>query len=228
MTVVQPEGYLALPETRQGPGVLVLHAWWGLNHFFQDLCKQLAREGFVTFAPDLYHGRLATTIVEAEHLSNTLKEQSAHADIHTAIEYLQSLEAVTSTSLGVVGFSLGAYFALGVSRERPKDVRAVVLFYGTTGTRSGDYASAQAVYLGHFAESDEWESTSDVKRLEQQLRAAHRPVTFYTYAGTGHWFFEKDRADAYHQKAAKVAWQRTVAFLRTTLAPSVDKVRSPH
>lgn len=224
MTLVQPEGYLALPETSKGPGVLMLHAWWGLNRFFKDLCEQLAREGFVAFAPDLYHGQLATTIAEAEHLSNTLKEESARADVHTAIEYLQSLEAVTSTTLGVIGFSLGAYFALGLSRERPKDVGAVVLFYGT-GPR--DYASAQAAYLGHFAEADRFESPSDVKRLEEQLRAAHRPVTFYTYPGTGHWFFEKDRADAYHQKAADLAWQRTVAFLRTTLAPSADAVRSP-
>ncbi len=217
MRVVQPEGYLALPATRKGPGVLVLHAWWGLNPFFKDLCDRLAREGFVAFAPDLYHGQLATTIAEADHLSNALKEESARADIHTAIEYLQSLDAVTSTGLGVVGFSLGAYFAVRVSCDRPKDVKAVVLFYGTG---SGDYASAQAAYLGHFAETDEYESPSDVKRFEEQLRAAHRQVTFHTYAGTGHWFFEKDRADAYHQKAAELAWERTVAFLRTTLAPS--------
>jgi carboxymethylenebutenolidase len=219
MTIVQPEGYLALPKTGTGPGVLVLHAWWGLNPFFKDLCKRLAREGFVAFAPDLYHGQLATTIAEAEYLRDRLKQKSAQADIHTAIEYLRSLEAVTSTTLGVVGFSLGAYFALGVSCERPQDISAVVLFYGT---RSGDYASAQAAYLGHFAESDEWESTSSVKRLEQRLRAAHRPVTFYTYAGTSHWFFEEDRVDAYHAQAARLAWQRTVAFLHTTLAPSVD------
>jgi carboxymethylenebutenolidase len=224
MTVGQPEGYLAVPETRKGPGVLVLHAWWGLNPFFKDLCNQLAREGFVVFAPDLYHGKLATTIEEADHLSNTLKEESARADIDSAIEYLQSLEAVTSSALGMVGFSLGAYYAIRASCDRPKDIKAVVLFYGTG---SGDYASAQAAYLGHFAETDPYESPSDVKRFEEQLRAAHRPVTFHTYAGTGHWFFEKDRADAYQQKAAELAWERTVAFLRTTLAPSKDKVRSP-
>lgn len=68
MTDVQPEGYLAFPKTRTGSGVLVLHAWWGLNPFFQDLCKRLARGGFVAFAPDLYHGQLATTIAEAERL----------------------------------------------------------------------------------------------------------------------------------------------------------------
>ena len=62
MTEIQPDGDLALPKSRAGAGVLVLHAWWGLNVFFQDLCKRLAREGLVAFAPDLYHGHVATTI----------------------------------------------------------------------------------------------------------------------------------------------------------------------
>lgn len=217
MTVVQPDGYLALPETGKGPGVLVLHAWWGLNPFFKNLCERLAREGFVAFAPDLYHGRIAATIEEAEHLSDQLSQKQANADIDNAIEYLHDQQAVSSSTLGVMGFSLGASFALGVSRERPQDIRAVVLFYGT---RPGDYASAQAAYLGHFAESDEYEPASGVKELEMGLRSAHRPATFYTYPGTGHWFFEEDRAEAYNAQAARLAWQRTVEFLRMTLAVS--------
>jgi carboxymethylenebutenolidase len=214
MTIVQPDGYLALPKDGRGPGVLVLHSWWGLNPFFQDLCQRLAGEGFVAFAPDLYHGRLATTIAEAERLSDGLEEESARADIYAAIDYLQSLGAVTGTTLGMAGCSLGAYLALGVSCERPQDIGVVVLFYGT---RPGDYSSAQAAYLGHFAESDEWEPTTNVEQLERQLRAAHRPVTYYTYPGTGHWFFEQDRPDAYRAEAAELAWKRTVEFLQTQL-----------
>jgi len=219
MTIVQPDGYIALPETGTGPGILVLHAWWGLNPFFKDLCRQLAHEGFVAFAPDLYHGELATIAEGAEHLRDRLEEKQARADIDNAIKYLQSLQAVSSTTLGVIGFSLGAYFALEASRERPQDIRAVVLFYGTS---SGDYTPAQAAYLGHFAESDEWEPASGVEELEKRLRSANRPVTFYTYPGTGHWFFEEDRADAYNVQAAQLAWQRTVEFLRTVFASKVD------
>jgi carboxymethylenebutenolidase len=121
---------------------------------------------------------------------------------------------VNGPTLGVVGFSLGAYFALGLARERPQQIGAVVLFYGT---RPGDDTSARAAYLGHFAETDEFEPAASVEQLEQQLRQAHRPVTFYTYPATGHWFFEQDRPDAYNPAAAELAWQRTVAFLRSTL-----------
>jgi carboxymethylenebutenolidase len=101
-----------------------------------------------------------------------------------------------------------------LSVEYPEVFAAVVVFYGTRG---GDYAPAQAAYLGHFAESDEWVAASGVKALQKALRAANRPATFYTYPGTGHWFFEADRPDAYQADAAELAWQRTVEFLRAQL-----------
>jgi carboxymethylenebutenolidase len=57
-----------------------------------------------------------------------------------------------------------------------------------------------------------------VRTLEEEIRAAGRPVTFYHYPGTGHWFFEQDRPAAYHADAAGLAWERTLAFLQQTLA----------
>jgi carboxymethylenebutenolidase len=54
--------YVALPDGGTGPGVIVLHAWWGLNDFFQRLCDRLAQEGFVAAAPDLYNGAVASTL----------------------------------------------------------------------------------------------------------------------------------------------------------------------
>ena len=112
--------------------------------------------------------------------------------------------------LAVIGFSLGAYYALDLSVADPDHVRQVVLFYGTG---PGDFSRAQAEYLGHFADTDPYESKEYVDGLEATLRSAGRPATFYHYAGTGHWFFEPDRKDAFNQAAATPAWQRTLAFL---------------
>lgn len=209
-----PQGYLALPADGKGPGLLVLHAWWGLNGFFRNLCDRLAREGFVAFAPDLYHGETATTIGEAERLRGKLKQKRVAADLAEGVDFLAGREEIAGQALGVIGFSLGAYYALGLSLDRPKLVRAVVVFYGTRG---GDYESARAAYLGHFAETDDWVAASGVKKLERALRAAGRPVSFYTYEATGHWFFEKDRSEAYRQEAARLAWERTITFLREHL-----------
>jgi carboxymethylenebutenolidase len=214
MRVSNPEGTLELPAGGSGPGVLVVHAWWGLNDFFKALCKRLAQEGFVAFAPDLYGGKIAGTIEEAKRLRSTLKSKQAGQALVDAVEYLQGQKAVSGAGLGLVGFSLGAYFGLGLSRDRPRDVRAVVIFYGTRG---GDYTKAKAAYLGHFAEADDWEPAAGVHALEKALREAGRPVSFHTYPGTGHWFFESDRPDAYDAAAAKLAWRRTTKFLHDTL-----------
>ncbi len=210
----EQNGCLAVPPGGKGPGVLVLHAWWGLNGFFRELCERLAREGFVAYAPDLYHGKTADTVEEAERLRAKLNRKQVPLEIAAAGEHLLTVEAVQGQALGVIGFSLGAYYALGLSAERPQAVRAVVAFYGT---RRQDYAVAQASYLGHFAEHDPYVSASGLKDLEKSLRKAGRPASLYTYPGTGHWFFERDRADAYSPAAAELAWQRTVEFLGSAL-----------
>ena len=117
--------------------------------------------------------------------------------------------------LAVIGFSLGAYYALDLAAADPEHIRSVVIFYGTGG---GDFSSSRAAYLGHFAENDEFEPQSNVDDLEESLRRAGRPVTFYRYSGTGHWFFEPDRPQAYNQAAASLAWDRTLAFLKSSTA----------
>jgi len=66
MTYSQPEGFLAVPPTGSGPGLLVLHAWWGLNDTMKAFCRRLAESGFAAFAPDLYHGKVADTTPAAD------------------------------------------------------------------------------------------------------------------------------------------------------------------
>jgi carboxymethylenebutenolidase len=206
-------GYLAMPERGEGPGVLVLHAWWGLNDTIRAVCTRLAEAGFVAFAPDLYHGKVADTIADAETLGSALDSNhlQAKAEIADAIRFLSERAGQADRGLAVIGFSLGAYYALDLAAAAPEHIRSVVIFYGTGGD---DFSSSRAAYLGHFAENDEFEPQSNVDSLEQSLRRAGRPVTFYSYSGTGHWFFEPDRPQAYNQAAASLAWERTLAFLR--------------
>src|SRR5205809_8008482 len=82
-------GYLAVPKTGSGPGVLVLHAWWGLNDFFKGLCDRLATAGFVAFAPDLYGGATASTRDGAKALMSKLGEKAASEDIVRSVKALQ-------------------------------------------------------------------------------------------------------------------------------------------
>jgi carboxymethylenebutenolidase len=214
MTEQQQNHYMAVPPSGRGPGVLVLHAWWGLNDFMRDFCQRLAREGFVALAPDLYHGKIARTIAEAEQLSSNMDQQVTATDILSALESLRRLPAVAGSGLGTIGFSLGGYWALWLAQQKPQDIRAVTVFYGTGHE---DHDESTAAYQGHFAANDPYEPESAVQELEKGLMLVKRPTSFYTYEQTGHWFFEQDREDAYNAPAAQLAWERTVAFLHERL-----------
>jgi carboxymethylenebutenolidase len=213
MDHLQPQGFLAIPQTGKGQGVLVLHAWWGLNDTIKAFCNRLAECGFVAFAPDLYHGKVAVNIADAEAFGRDLdtKFLQAKAEIADAVLFLNEQADQNDHGLVVIGFSLGVYYALDLAAADPEHIRTVVIFYGTG---DGDYSSSRASYLGHFAEHDEFEPDANVDSLEAALRHAGRPVSFYRYGGTGHWFFEPDRLQAYNQEAANLAWERTLTFLK--------------
>jgi len=208
--------YLAVPERGTGAGVLVLHAWWGLTPIFTDVCDRLAAAGFVALAPSLFSGgATAVTIAEAEALRDAHDEATVvEPVVLAAAEQLRELPAVTGSKIGVIGFSLGAYWALHLSQVRPDDVAAVVTIYGTD---DGDYSTARAAYLGHFAEHDDFEPLEVVRALEEKIGAAGLEVTFHVYPGTGHWFVEPNQPDVYNAAAAELVWDRTLAFLKAQL-----------
>jgi carboxymethylenebutenolidase len=212
--------YLAVPETGSGPGVLVLHAWWGLTQPFQQICDRLALAGFVALAPDLYHGKTATTVEEAKALAAALNqdEERARGDIAGAVQVLRQHHANKLANgrgkLALVGFSLGGAYAFDTSVRMSEEIAAVVTFYATYPGL--DYGRAKAAYLCHFAEDDPFEPAESVTEMKQDLQAAGRPVTCFTYPGTKHWFFEENRPE-YDPEAARVAWERTIAFLHQQL-----------
>src|SRR5438270_10716496 len=205
MPNTQPDGYLALPAAGGGSPVLVLHAWWGLNDTIKSVCTRLAESGFVAFAPDLYHGQVADTVAGAEALGKALDSNhlQAKAEIAAATMFLNERVGADNRGITVMGFSLGANYALDLAAADPEHIHSVVLFYGTG---DGDFSNSQAAYLGHFAEHDEFEPQSNVDQLAAYLRRAGRPVTFYIYPGTAHWFFEPDRPQ-YNPAAANLAWE---------------------
>jgi carboxymethylenebutenolidase len=204
----------SLPTSLPAPGVLVLHPWWGLNEFIRSFCDRLAEEGFAVLAPDLYHGKVAQTIPEAEKLRSKMNRQQAAEEIRAAAEALRTHPGVSGPAIGLIGFSLGGYLGLGLAQEGLDWLRCVILFYAT---RAGEYAGSPASYQAHFAETDPYVSKSGIQQFQKCLRAAERPAELYTYPGTGHWFMESDRPEAYNPQAAELAWKRTVFFLRNCL-----------
>src|SRR5262249_26211840 len=158
MSQPQPEGYLATPPKEQdsGKGVLVLHAWWGLNDTIKALCRRLADAGFTVFAPDLYHGKVAKTIPEAETYGRALEGnfEQARSEVAAAAHYLSQRLGAGGNDLAVLAISLGAFFAVDLSVNDPEHIRSVVLFYGSGDP---DVGNSKASYLAHYAENDPYE-----------------------------------------------------------------------
>ena len=206
-------GYLALPDEREGPGVLVLHAWWGLTPFFKGVCDRLAEEGFVALAPDLCQGRTVDEPAEAEAMLAEADMDATLDLVRSSLITLRSLPATPDAPVGTLGFSMGASWALWLASRTPELVAATVVFYGI---QSVDMSPAESAFLGHFAENDPYVDADELTLLEADLHVLDKDVTFHHYPGTGHWFFEADRP-AYDEPAATLAWARTLAFLRARL-----------
>ncbi len=215
-------GYLALPKAKGGlgPGVVVLHEWWGLTEPIRHACDQLAEAGFVALAPDLYHGKTTTSVEEAEALGSALDQNVARwrGDIRGAVQELRRHEATQRAGergkIALVGLSLGGAYALDMSVTLAEEIDAVVTFY--VAWAEPDFNRAKAAYLCHFAEDDPFQSAEAGAEMAQALQAAGRSVTSYTYPGTKHWFFDANRPE-YDAEAARLAWERTVAFLHREL-----------
>lgn len=193
-------------------GVILFHPWWGLNEDVRAYADRLAGAGFAVVAPDLYRGRIAATIADAETLARALDEADADAIALAAVDRLAE-RLGPDAPLGAIGFSLGAAWSVWTPNRRPQ-LLASVVYYGTV---SGPVlAGSDVPVMGHFAESDPYEPDTNVAAFEQGLRDAHREAALYRYPGTGHWFAEPSR-DAYRAEAADLAFERTLAFLSERL-----------
>ena len=211
-------GYLAIPDSGSGPGVVVVQEWWGLVPHIKEVADRFAAAGFVALAPDLYHGEQAREPDEAGKIMMNLALERAANDMTGAVDFLVAHEATSIDSVGAVGFCMGGGLVLWLSTIS-SNVAACVPFYGAIPWDSvqPDYAASSAKYLGHYAENDSWATTDSARQLEAHLRDLGKDVTFNFYPDTDHAFFNDVRPEVYDESAAELAWQRTIDFFTETL-----------
>jgi carboxymethylenebutenolidase len=208
-------GYLALPATGSGPGVIVIQEWWGLTDYVAGVADDLAREGFVALAPDLFGGHTAHDASEAGRLMQSLPEDQAARDLAGAVDYLLSNDAVTSSTVGTVGFCMGGGFVLMLAAQQGDRVSAAVPFYGV-GSVPADYTNLTAAVQGHYGEQDGSYPPESVQNLEKKIREQSKSTTveFFEYPA-GHAFHNhQNLIGTYDKASAETAWQRAVEFLR--------------
>jgi carboxymethylenebutenolidase len=200
------------PGPAGAPGVVVFHPWWGLNDDVVAYVERLAATGFTVVAPDMFGGAVATTIDGADALSSSTDEAVADAIALAAVDRLAEMVGPRAP-IAALGFSFGAAWSMWTPAKRDR-LAASVVYYGTLAGPS--LSKAAVPVLGHFAESDPYESVESVAEFERTLSEAGRSATIYRYPGTGHWFAEPSR-DAYRREAAELAFERTIGFLRAQL-----------
>jgi carboxymethylenebutenolidase len=201
-------GYMAYSD-RVGPGVIVLHEFFGLTQSFKSYADALCEAGFTVLAPDLYDGYIAPNVDEAGKKAKSLDDGIVMGRLAAAAAHLMDN---WHPRLGVVGFSLGAGLAAQMAIEMSPE--AVVTYYGAW--EASDRWTAPL--LAHWAENDEWEDAAYVKSYIADLESKGVDVDSYVYEGAGHWFANSDVPDAYKPGAAHLAFERTVDFLLHHLA----------
>ncbi|WP_031087313.1 dienelactone hydrolase family protein [Streptomyces sp. NRRL WC-3549] len=209
-------GYLALPPTGRGPGVIVIQEWWGLTDHIADVTERLAAEGFVALAPDLYGGNVAHDAREALRLMQDLPVQRGVELLSGAVDHLLARPEVTSDTVGAVGFCMGGGFVLYLAAVEPR-VGAAVPFYGVIQGDLPDFSHLRAEVLGHYGERDESippESLGELRRTIKEQSGVDADLRTYP---AGHAFFNDGRPEAHDPKASAEAWRTTVEFLRRRL-----------
>jgi carboxymethylenebutenolidase len=208
-------GYLARPDDDEPrPAVIVIQEWWGLNEHIKDVARRFANEGFVAFAPDLYHGVVTTEPDEARKLAMALGMGDAVGEIQAAIGYLQEQAFVTG-KVGVVGFCMGGGLVLQTAANDVADAMgAAIPFYGTP-LNATDARNVLVPVLSFLGTRDGI-SASGYADMHAIFEEAGIPNEFVLYEGAQHAFFNDTRA-SYDPESAADAWERTLVWFRTYL-----------
>jgi len=208
--------YMArLEGEEKRPGVIVIHENRGLNPHIEDVTRRVAGEGFLAIAPDALSplGGTPEDADEARSLIGQLDGDSTVQNFVAAVEYLKTHPQSTGM-VGCMGFCWGG----GMSNQlavHSADLAAAVPFYGRQAAAE-DVPKIKASLLLHYGGLDE-RINQGIPAYEAALKKASVDYTLYIYEGAAHAFFNDTNPDRYHPEAARLAWKRTVLFLKEKL-----------
>ena len=218
-----PEGhgsinaYLTRPADASGalPGVLVVHENRGLNPYIEDVARRVAKAGFLGFAPDGLTplGGYPGNDDDGRTMQKQLDREKLMQDFFAAFEHLKDRDDCTG-KVGVVGFCYGGGVCNALAVAYP-ELAAAAPFYGRQAAAE-DVAKIRAPLLLHYAELDK-RINKGWPAFEEALKANGKDYTAHIYPGVNHGF-HNDTTPRYDEAAAKLAWERTIAFFKENLS----------
>jgi carboxymethylenebutenolidase len=207
-------GYFVRPKDASNrlPGILVIHENRGLNPHIEDIARRIALDNFVAFAPDALFplGGYPGDEDKARELFGKLDQEKTREDFIAAAGFL----AERSGKLGAVGFCWGGGMVNYLATKLGSDLSAGVAFYGAAPNIE-DVPKIKAPLMIQSADVDE-RINAGWPAFEEALKAAHVEYERYLYPGTQHGF-NNDTTPRYDEAAAKLAWERTIAFFNKNL-----------
>jgi carboxymethylenebutenolidase len=210
-------GYLVQPKGNGPfPAVVVIHENRGLNPYIEDVARRVAVEGFLALAPDgLFPvGGYPGNDDDGRTLQRSLDQGKLRQDMVNSAQYLKAHER-SNGKLGSTGFCWGGGTTNFLAVTLGGDLQAGVPFYGAAPP-SSDVEKIQAPMLIQLAENDE-RINAMWPDYEAALKANGVTYQMYTYPGTRHGF-HNNSTPRYNEAAAKLAWERTIAFFKQHLA----------
>jgi len=199
---------IAVPQNTPAGAVVLVHEWWGLNDQIKTMAVEVARQGYVGLAVDLYGGGVGTNPDEAKALMNAVDPVAANDTLVAWIEWLRR-EPTVNNRVGVVGWCFGGGWALNASISTP--VEATVIYYGRVERDVQDLKRLYGPVLGHFAERDQWINHAMVDPFVLRMQEAQRSIKVFWYDADH--AFANPTGDNYRQEEAQLAWRRTLDFL---------------
>jgi carboxymethylenebutenolidase len=205
---------LASPDgSTKAPAVVLIQEWWGVNDHVRAIAARLADAGFLVVAPDLWHGKIAKDATEAAAMMAAIDRPRALDEIAGAVTFATS-HARSNGKVAVMGFCMGGALAFATAAS-VSGISAVVPFYGVPA--EADYAKITAPVLAHVATKDAWVKPAMAEAIKKTIDAAGGSMELHVYEAD-HAFFNDTRPEVHDPAAAKLAWERTIAFLRKHLA----------
>jgi carboxymethylenebutenolidase len=209
------EGEMAEPEGGgKAGGLVVIQEWHGLTDQMKGKVERLAKAGYLAIAPDLYHGNVAKNDDEAQELMGKVDWQQATSEIGAAAQYLRS-NSRSNGKVGVLGFCMGGALTLAASRFID-GLACGVVFYGIPQVPIDEFAKMKTPILAHFAKKDDWASPDKAEEIRKQVLAGGGSMELFIY-DAGHAFMRDGDPSRFDAEASKVAWARTVEFLKKHL-----------
>ena len=198
------------------PAIVVIQEWWGLNDWVKQQAQDLAAQGYVTLAVDLYRGKVATTRDEAHELMSGLPASRAVRDLKAAVDYLKSQPNVNPAKIGSIGWCMGGGYSAELAVAEPTLVAAVVN-YGQLPESDSEIKTIHAKMLGNFGGKDQGIPPEAVHKFEQQMKANGNRVDFKIYPDAGHGFQNPINGKGYNPEATADAKKRISEFFDATL-----------